>query len=225
VRIDSLDITAAELGTLNDTSTLHEGSAIRRMEIDKAPDEIVVTGKLWARELRQVLHVDRRLADQLPGLSIGDSSVRWTLSDDELRAVAYVSHAVSPVTSFFSAPPEAAASTAGRTVGLGLSGVGSSLGCGGVGGTTSCTLSCGTVGPDFNALLRGLIVPTVNACRQHGDPSLAKLQLEATGDEIVAVNVNADSASLAECLTEGIWQLRLSSDFYAHRTYELDSLE
>ena len=225
VRIDSLDVTADELGMLNDTSTLHEGSAIRRMEIDKAPDEIVVTGKLWARELRQVLRVDRRLSDQLPGLSIGDSSVRWTLSDDELRTVAYVSHAVSPVTSFFSAPPEAAASTVGRTEGLGLSGVGVSCGCGGVGGTIGCSIGHAKQGPDFDQLLRGLIAPVVNACRHHGDPSLAKLQLEATGDEIVAINVNAGSPSLAECLTEGIWQLRLSSDFYAHRTYELDALE
>lgn len=225
IRIDSLDVRAGDLESLNDQSMLAEGSSIRRMEVDIAPEEIVVTGKLWARELREVVRVDRRLGDQLPGLSIGDDSVRWTLSDDELKTVAFVSHAVSPVTSFFSAPPDAAASTVGSAFGLGMFGSGVSCGCGGISSESNCGFGFAREGPDFDELLRGLIAPAVKACRQHGDPSRAQLKLEATGDEIVELVVSAEATQLADCLTEGLWQVRLSPEFSAHRTYELESLE
>ena len=65
----------------------------------------------------------------------------------------------------------------------------------------------------------------MNACRQHGDPREANLRLEATGDEIVELDVGAASPDLAECLMENLWQLRLTPEFTSHRVYELDSLE
>lgn len=226
IRIDSLDLHVEGVEALGDEGSLSEGSSIRRMDVGAAPgEELVITGKLWAQELRQVVRLDRRLADQLPGLSIGDDSIRWALSDDELRTVASVSHAVSPVTSFFSAPPDAAASTVGRTIGLGLLGSGGSIGCGGVSNSTRCGFGFARQGPDFDTLLRGLIAPAVNACRQHGEPKLANLKLEATGDEIVEVDVGAESPELAECLIEGLWLLRLTPEFTGHRVYQLQSLE
>ena len=74
--------------------------------------------------------------------------------------------------------------------------------------------------------LRALLVPGVAACeRQHGDASSASVRLEATGDEVVAVEVTSPSIALTDCLTEATWALRLPSDFVSHRTYEVALLK
>lgn len=223
-RIDSFAVEGSglELEELSLDGELREGSSIRKMSLSAQPsEEVVITGKIWARDVRRVVRLDRSLAHRLPGLSIGENEVRSLLSEEELKTVAFVSHAVSPVTSYFAAPPAAAASTAGTVEGAYGSGIGSL--CGGCRGSNS---SCGfgTAGRaiDYSGLLQRLLSPGRAACEQrHGDASLATLALEATGDEVVAVKVSAPSVELAECLTEAAWAVRLSAEFVSHHTYEL----
>ncbi len=224
IRIDSFAVEGAGLleEELSVDTELREGSSVRKASVSARPsDEVVITGKIWAREVRRVVRLDRPLADRLPGLAIGDEGVRSVLTDEELKTVAFVSHAVSPVTSYFAAPPAAAASTVGIVEGNYGSGIGSLCGCG---GSSMSGCGYGTAGQyiDHAGLLRGLLAAGRAACEQrHGDASLARLKLEATGDEVVAVEVSAPSVALAECLTEAAWAVRLSPEFLSHRTYEL----
>ena len=46
--------------------------------------------------------------------------------------------------------------------------------------------------------------------------------LEATGDEIVAVEAVAPKESIAACITEVVWAARLTDAFSAHRTYKVE---
>ncbi len=221
VRIDSFAVETA--GVWNIDSELREGASVRQTELgEDPPSEVILTGKIWAREFRRVVPTDAALSNRLPGVAVGERSVRYALSDDELRTVAFLSHAVSPVTSYLAAPPEAAPSTIGlqerELEGMGMHG----FGCGGCGGSTSCGWSTARVGPDLVALLRALLEPSVGACeRLHGDASTSSITLEATADEVVDVTVASPSPALAACLTEAAWALRLSPDFVHHRSYEV----
>ena len=227
IRIDSFAVEGAGLDEeeLSLDGELREGSSIRKASVSAQPsDEVVITGKIWAREVRRVVRLDRTLADRLPGLSIGDSEVRGVLTDEELKTVAFVSHAVSPVTSFFAAPPAAAASTAGIVEETYGGGIGSICGCGGE-SMSGCGFGTSGRAIDYEGLLRGLMSAGRDACeRRHGNASSATLKLEATGDEVVAVEVSARSVELAECLTEAAWAVRLSKEFGAHTTYQLAPL-
>ncbi|MDP1823829.1 MAG: hypothetical protein Q8L48_11315 [Archangium sp.] len=223
IRIDSFAVEAAGLDeALSVDSTLREGSAVRQTALSaQPPAELTLTGKIWAREYRRVVTIDPGLANRLPGIAVGDDDVRGQLSDDELRTVAFVSHAVSPVTSYLAVPPDAAPSTVGQleigSGGLGMRG----FGCSGCGGSTSC--GWGRVGrsPDFEALLRALLDPGVAACAQRFGEQRAHLRLEATADEVVDVAVTAQTEAMSECLAEAAWAVRLSPEFRAHSTFEL----
>lgn len=226
IRIDSFAVEATGLpeDQLSVDSTLREGSAVRQTAIcAQPPSQVTLTGKIWAREFRRVVTIDQGLSNRLPGIAVGDDEVRGQLSDDELRTVAFVSHAVSPVTSYLAIPPDAAPSTIGELEsgigGLGLRGVG----CGGCGGSTSCGWGFGRRAPDLDALLRALLAPGVAACEQRlGDAQGAHLRLEATADEIVEVAVTAPSQAMSECLTETAWVIRLSPEFRSHAAYDVD---
>lgn len=226
IRIDDFRVEARGLeeDRVEVESTQPEGSTVRMSAIgSRAPEEVTLTGKVWARDYRKVVPVDGPLADRLPGLAVGEDELRVQLSNDELKTAAFASRAVSPFTSYLSAPPDAAPSTAGvLSSGLGdLSMHGS--GCSSCGGASSCGFwHSGRPAIDFTALLRDLLAEGVAACeRQHGDSSLAALRLEATADEVVAVEVSAPSVEMSGCLTEAAWAIRLSAPFTAHRTYEV----
>ena len=166
--------------------------------------------------------VDPGLANRLPGIAVGSDQLRMQLSDDELRTVAFVSHAVSPVTSYLAISPDAAPSTIGVSEGeiggLGLRGVG----CGGCGGSSTCGWGKAGRGVDLQARLSSLLAPGIAACEQrHAVPAMGSLRLEATSDEVVAVDVGANTTGLAECVTEAAWALRLSPEFRGHRHFEI----
>lgn len=221
IRIDSFEVEAGDLEELSVEAQLNEGSTVRQMSVGALPPaEVVVTGKIWAREVRRVVKLDRALSERLPAFSIGDDAVRGQLSDEELKTVAFVSHAVSPVTSFFAAAPDARPSTVGVydvTGAYGLSGIS----CGGCGGSSTCGWGQARTGPNFEVILRALLAPAISACEQQTGEAGASLRMEATGDEVVAVTVTGASAALTECLTEAVWNTRLSPEFVAHRNYEL----
>lgn len=203
-------------------SELNEGTMVRLQGIDAAPPEsLTVSGKLWAREFRRTVTVDTSLAKRLPGIAIGDDDLRGGLSDDELRTAAFLSHAVSPVTSFMFVSPGAAPSTAGVIEGCMLSMRSSqTIGCGGFGTTSHCGFRVLDASVDFDSVLRQLLSPGVAACEaQTGEAATAGVALEATGDEIVSVEVTGASPRMTECLTEAAWVIRLGAEFRSNRTY------
>ena len=228
IRIDSFSVEAK--GVPDDQlfvePQLREGSAVRQSAIcAQPPTEITLTGKIWARDFRRVVSVDPALSNRLPGIAVGDDLLRNQLDDDELRTVAFASHAVSPVTSYLAVPADAAPSTIGVSAafaGFGLS----DMGCGGCGGSTTCGWGSTRRGFDLDALLRALLVPGVAACNlRHGDTSIASLRLEATGDEVVAVEVTSPSVGLTDCITEAAWAIRLPPEFVSHRSYAVALLK
>ena len=227
IRIDNFQVEAKGLvdDVVDVDSTLQEGATIRRSAIGaRPPSEVTLTGKIWARDFHRVVRVDAPLCARLPGLAVGDEELRSQLSDEELLRAAFTAHAVSPVTSYLSAPPEASASTAGvlrgLEGGLGLRGIG----CGGCGGSSTCGFGHAGRAVDLQAALRALLAPGIAACEQRlGDVPMATFSIEATGDEVVEVQVKASSAALGDCLTEAAWAIRLTPEFSWHRTYEVTS--
>jgi hypothetical protein len=219
-RIDALEIDSALL-TIDHPSEFVEGATLRATAIDaEPPREIKVRGLIWGRPFERVVTADATLTRALPALAIGLGDIESQLSDDEVRVAAQAAGAVSRVTSLLAARESAGASTIGRTLTLG---VGQSMwgcGCGGSFGTTS---SCGGFfrggpQPDYDEALRGLLGAGLTGCGAGG----GHLHLEATGDEIVDVELTGLSPTVATCVTELVWGARLTSIFAHHRSYELD---
>ncbi len=217
IRIDDFAIEAHGLDALDVPATLDEGTEIRLTAIAATPPpEITLTGKIWGRDYRAVVATDADLSRAMPALAIGLSNIETQLMIDELRDVALRAHAVSRVTSLLSAEPLAGASTLG-TERLGLGGYGNSrCGCGGFSSHSSgCSgLRIGQPRPDYSEVLRGLF-----GARCGSAP--ATVTLEATADEIVAVEIAAEPAQ-ARCLEEVVWATRLTDVFTEHRTYVVD---
>lgn len=224
VRVDDFKVEAAGLPDLSLAEELAEGSMVRVQGVDATPPEsLTVSGKLWAREFHRVVSVDTALSKRLPGIAVGDDDLRAGLSDDELRTAAFLSHAVSPVTSFMFVSPGAAPSTAGLTE---LYGTGAldlrGIGCGGCGVSSHCGFGVHGRAVDFEALLQHLLAAGVAACEaQTGDAATATVGVEATGDEVVAVTVTGATPAMNECLTEAAWAIRLSAEFKATRSYSV----
>ncbi|MDX2012651.1 MAG: VWA domain-containing protein [Myxococcaceae bacterium] len=212
-RVDALHVEAARVD-LGLQPSLQEGSTIRLHGVAEHPPELItLTGKLWSRPFRRVVAVDDGLSRRLPGLAIGQEDLRTQLEDDELRSAAFLAQAVSPVTAYLAAPPNAAPSRIG-SLGLGMAGVGtSSCGCGG----SSCSVAWVTVRPalvDLHALLRDALEPGQRACEaQLGLNAPSRVIIETTGDEVVDVEVAGANAAMTACLTEAAWAVRLPDVF------------
>lgn len=229
VRVDDFKVETPglpeSLSQLSAGSALDEGTMVRLHGVDATPPEsLTVSGKLWAREFRRTVTVDASLATRLPGIAIGDDDLRLGLSDDELRTAAFLSHAVSPVTSFLFVTPGAAPSTAGIVEGCQLSLRDThTFACGGGVGTSHCRFGVHGRAVDLEALLQQLLASGVATCEaQTGVAAMATVGVEATGDEIVSVTVTGASPAMNECLTEATWAIRLSAEFKATRTYSVE---
>lgn len=225
IRVDDFKVEGTGVEGLAVDEQLVESSMVRLQGIDAAPAErITFTGKIWAREFRREVAVDGALAKRLPAIAVGDGDLRSQLSDDELRSAAFLAQAVSPVTSFFCAPATAAPSSAGSLEGGGFGRLGlKGFGCGGCSSTSRCGFGIGRGRVDHLELLRGLLAPGVAACElQHGEAAAGRASIEATGDEVVAVQVSGASTAMNGCLTEAAWAIRLGDEFTAHRSYEVD---
>lgn len=225
VRVEDLEVEGLGLPKLSLESELNEGSMVRLHGVDATPPQsLTVSGKVWAHQFRRTVTVDPSLATRLPGIAVGDDDLREGLSEDELRTAAFLSHAVSPVTSFMFVSPGAAPSTAGLSepfgVGLlGRRGIGSCHS----GGSSRCGFGHADPEEDFEALLRQLLSPGAVACEARtGEAATATVGLEATGDEVVAVTVTDATPAMTECLTEAAWAIRLSSEFSGTRTYSVE---
>lgn len=223
VRVDDFKVEAEGMEPIVD-DVLSEGSTLRLQGLEAKPPEFVtVTGKIWAREFRRVVAIDRSLAQRLPGLAVGERELRTQLSDDEVRSAAFLSQAVSPFTSYLAAPANAAPSTAGGFFG-GTGGYGTSSRCGGCSVKTHCGLRMGRVMPDLTPLLRQLLQPGVAACESKlAEPAQGHVSVEATGDEVVDVKVTGASPAMSECLTEVAWAVRLPQEFTPwHRSWAVN---
>ncbi|MDP3232977.1 MAG: hypothetical protein Q8N26_09380 [Myxococcales bacterium] len=225
VRVEDFKVEGPGLPELSVESELNEGSMVRLQGIEATPPQsLTVSGKVWAREFRREVTVDPSLAARLPGIAVGDEDLRLGLSDDELRTAAFLSHAVSPVTSFMFVSPGAGPSTAGLSEPFGVGHLGRrGLASCYSGGSSRCGF--GSAGPvvDFEALLRQLLSSGTAACEAHtGEAATATVRLEATGDEVVAVTVKGATPAMSECLTEATWAIRLSSEFHTTRTYSVE---
>lgn len=225
VRVDDFKVEALGLPELSLESKLPEGTMVRLHGIDATPPEsLTVSGKLWAREFRRTVTVDPGLSTRLPGIAVGDDDLRLGLSDDELRTAAFLAHAVSPVTSFMFVSPGAAPSTAGLTETFGTGGLDlRGISCGGCGVSSHCGFGVHGRAVDLEALLQHLLASGVAACEARtGEAATATVGLEATGDEVVAVTVTRATPAMTECLTEAAWAIRLSTEFRATRTYQVE---
>lgn len=213
VRVDAFKVEAEGMEPIVD-DVLTEGSTLRLHGLDAKPPEFVtVTGKIWAREFRRVVPVDRALSQRLPGLAVGERDLRLHLTDDEVRSAAFLSQAVSPFTSYLAAPANAAPSTAGGLLG-GSGGYGTSSHCGGCSLKTHCGLRVGRVLSDLTPLLRQLLEPGITACEAKlAEVAQGRVNVEATADEVVDVTVSGASPAMSQCLTEAAWAVRLSPEF------------
>lgn len=219
-RLDAVRVEAVGLEEeLSVEDVLYEGSSARAAGVGPNPPELVtVTGRLWAREVRRVVHAAPALSERLPAFAIGDGTLRWQLEDDQLRTAAWFAGALSPVTSFLALPPGAAPSVIGVEAYDGIGGLGLHGCSGGCGHTIGCGFGFAKAGIDYAAFLRELLSPAVTACAaRHGELAGASLRVESTGDEVVDADATAATPALADCLTEVAWAARLDRRFVGHR--------
>lgn len=227
VRPTHIDFFAPEVAVagLDLGPTLEEGQGIEFGQLGiEAPERVVLVGQLWSKPWRLEVNVDRALDQRLPGLVVGDDSMRQALDDDQLRSVATVAHAVSPVTSFLAAPRDAAPSVIGVVNEVEGDGFGHVLGvgCGGCGGSSSCGFGSFHSSIDFDGILNRLLASGRATCEaRFGSMVGAEVWVEATGDEVVDVKVRGVGADAAACVTEAVWGVRLSAEFTSSRAYFL----
>jgi hypothetical protein len=223
VRVDDFTVEANGV-ELSVRSELNEGVMVREQGLAARPPETVtLRGKVWAKPFERVVPVDFALSKRLPAIAVGESELRDALSDDELRSVAYLAQAVSPVTSYLAAPREAQPSTAGMFVN-GNGRVSLSSRCGGSWGRTHCGLRLARARPNLTALLRQLLEPGLASCEARlGATVQGHVELEVTDDEVVDVTVKGEpDAMAAACLSEVAWQVRLPKDFEGHRSWRVE---
>jgi hypothetical protein len=222
---DGLDVggAAAELASLFVPETLAEGEGVRAMAIfGAAPRGLVLTGRIWGREVTLPLGADKALTSHLPALVVGDE-VADSLTDGELGSLGLVVGLLTKMTSFLVAAPGAEPSTLGYDEGAGSIMIGCS------GGGTSCGC-CGVhVGVAMNiqhlrTVLLSLAEAGLSACAARAATGriTGTLAVEYTGDEVVGVHAQGLGSADARCVGEVAWALRLTKDFHGHAEITVD---
>ncbi len=213
MRLDDVHVEAPGLEVIVD-GELEQGATLRVHGVDaRPPDVVTVSGMLWRREFRKVVGVDAFLAQRLPAVAVGEPELRLELSDDELRSVAFLSQAVSPVTGYLAAPPGAGPTPAGTVLG---SQVSSTRCTGGLGSTSfsGCRLGIGKSVGALEAELARRLAEVRGTCEARlQTTSHAQVVVEVTSDEIVDVAVLRELPPMADCVSEGVWALRLGPEF------------
>jgi subtilisin-like proprotein convertase family protein len=211
IRIDRFAVTGLDTymnGEPDDT--LDEGDSVRAMiKLDgkaagKAPDKVVLTGKIWGDGFRKVIAVDAGFSRATAAFVFSEDE-HHDLSRAEMLKVAFMGKAVSPVTSYLATEPGVRPSTIGIP-GRGMtgSGMGGGAGYGLLG-------SAPRIKPDLLALL----APAVKACVAKHKPAAGwtvSATAESTKDEIVDVSTTS-TTPIATCLIEAVWAVRLDSRF------------
>jgi len=92
---------------------LHEGDGRRFMlSTTKAPDRVVITGRIWGEPFRRVVNVTDAFSRATAAFVFGEDEYE-ILRDEEMMRVARLGRAVSPVTSYLAIEPGVRPSTIG----------------------------------------------------------------------------------------------------------------
>lgn len=193
-------------------ASLREGVGLREMvDLPRAPDRVIIAGKIWGDAFRRVVTVDGGFTRATAGWVFSEDH-HGPLSEAEQMKVALLGRAVSPVTSYLAIEPGVRPSTIGIPLELrGVGGFGQAgVGFGGGGGSLR-------VRPDLMAL----VAPAARACVDRHRPAAGwqvRLEVETTRDEVADVVVGAGaSLPVAACLVEAVWATRLDRRFSLDR--------
>ncbi|WP_375765785.1 VWA domain-containing protein [Archangium gephyra] len=180
--------------------------------------QLVLHGQRWGCAASAPVEVDPSLSADLGRNAWATLRVEpWNSNEEELpptKAVELLAKNgdwLSDTRSFLAVPSDAGPSTA-RTHAL-PDGVTGGVAGGVVGGTILCPLApprpC-ELPPEHQEALEQVLQSPFSACLEDGAPPSLQVRLEATGEEIVDVEVTgAASEAQASCVREATWALRL----------------
>jgi hypothetical protein len=176
-----------------------EGEAIDFLEITEAAKgprarSIEISAELWSRPSRIVIESDDASERFAAGRAIAEDD---GLAPGAIEILAARARAVSPSTSLVVAPSRAPAAKDWSTFGASYS-------CG-----TKCGISCMMSTRPSTPNLRAFLAAAIENARVACKLPAARVAVETTDAEIVAVSVRAENASAASrrCLEESIWDL------------------
>lgn len=226
IRIDRFAVEADGVVELEGQggSALEEGEGRRSMAlIERKPERVRLTGMIWGRKWSRALAPHGALSAAIPSLLFGDD-VHSSLTEQEQLAAAMTAGAVSMYTSYLAAEDRPIPLPEDEDM-LGLRGYTSGCGCCSASSRCGFSTRCGGVGfgsgrlvtpPRHDDLLRGFMKSALESCgRAAGvERFSARLIVEATTTEVVDVTVEGElSADLHDCIEDGAWEVRLSSEF------------
>lgn len=210
-RIEKVVVTG---GFKLDDTTLVEGSGLRLMEVrTDAPERAVLSGVMWSDPVKLELATDAKFSRETAAFVFGADEY-GQLSNEEQLKVAFMGHAVSPVTSFVAAEPGTRPSIDG-------------MGWGTIGAGRYGTIGHGSGSGSGYGMAR--VQPKIHvdpaACLAQFPPPTgvwtAHLVVETTRTEIV--DVRGASDPLSTCLAETIWTQRLGGEFDRdHDSFEVN---
>ena len=191
-------------------SQLREGAGAADLQILGATAKNVsFSGELWSQAIRADAQADETQQRLWAALVFGSPTL-WDLSEPEMMTLALKGGAVSPVTSYLAIEPGVRPSTEGlddseRTHNVRAPKV--RMGAG-------CTLGGRAQAIDLQDYLERALRPELVRCGGAG--SSARLELETTFDEIVAVTASVEPSDpmVEGCLSESTWALLLPKAFY-----------
>ncbi|HET7543027.1 MAG TPA: VWA domain-containing protein [Polyangiaceae bacterium] len=193
-------------------TSLAEGAGVEGLYIDpRTTRNLNVSGELWLEPVRVSTTRDTESESRWAGLSFG-SAVLHELDESEMTTLAWLGHAVSPVTSYLAIEPGVRPSTEG----LDYSMQGFGDGHGRLFGRSASTGVCSNDPPlDRQAYLENALAADYRRCG--GSPHDYALDLETTRAEIVRVDAIAQTVArdplLESCLREAAWALELPPGF------------
>jgi len=193
-------------------TALAEGAGVEDLYLDpRATRNLNISGELWLEPVRVSASKDRASEARWAGLTFG-SPVLDELNESEMTTLAWLGHAVSPVTSYLAIEPGVRPSTEGLEPSM--QGFGAGLGHGSV--RWASTSVSPTAPPlDRQAYLENALAADYRRCG--GTPRAYALDIETTRAEIVRVDTltqtDAHDPMLESCLSEAAWALELPVGF------------
>jgi hypothetical protein len=216
--IDNLSALSDNLGVLNQleeaglTTSLAEGAGVEGLYVDpRTTRSLNLSGELWLEPVRVLSTRNAASESRWAGLSFG-STVLDQLTESEMTTLAWLGHAVSPVTSYLAIEPGVRPSTEGLEPSM--QGYGAGLGSL-FGGCEGTGVSSNAPALDRQAYLESALTADYRRCG--GAPHDYQVELETTRAEIVRVEAmaqtNRHDPLLESCLTEAAWALELPVGF------------
>jgi subtilisin-like proprotein convertase family protein len=211
IRIDGFKVTGLDLAVDGNPAptTLEEGDGVRAMIAlakAKAPDKVVLSGKIWGDGYRKEVKVDGGFSRATAAFVFSEDD-HHDLSREEMLKVAFYGRAVSPVTSYLATEPGVRPSTIGIP-GRGTSGFGAGGGGAGYGNGAGRMRRK----PD----LMSVVDAGARACVAKHKPAAGwsvTAEVETTKDEVVDV-ATTSTLPIAACLVEAVWAVRLDATVF-----------